>query len=65
MYAILVTALLATFVYLNLCISDAINARVNPYAAGKEPELAKLESKIKYILLVVMAFAWGAVIKYW
>lgn len=65
MYAILVTALIATLIYFNLLISDYINARVNPYAAGKEPEQAALISKIKYVLLTIMAFSWGAVIRFW
>lgn len=65
MYAILVTALISTLIYFNLLISDYINAKVNPYAVGKNPEDAVLISKIKYIILVVMAFSWGAVIRFW
>ena len=65
MYFILVLALISTFIYINLMLSDAINARINPYAAGKEKEEALLLSKIKYALLIIMAFSWGAVIRFW
>ncbi len=65
MYIILVLALFSTFIYVNLMLSDAINARINPYSAGKEKEEALLLSKIKYVLLVIMAFSWGAVIRFW
>lgn len=65
MYFILVWALVSTFIYVNLILSDAINARINPYSAGKEKEEALLLSKIKYVLLIMMAFSWGAVIRFW
>lgn len=65
MYFILVLALGFTFIYVNLILSDAINARINPYSAGKEKEEALLLSKIKYILLIMMAFFWSAVIRFW
>ena len=64
MYLIIVLALLSTFVYINLMLTDAINARINPYGAGKEEKVAMLLSKIKYVLLLIMAFSWGAVIRF-
>jgi hypothetical protein len=42
--------------------TDTINARVDPYSAGKEKEQALLISKIKYALIFIMALSWGAVI---
>lgn len=65
MYFLLVLALLSTFVYANLLLTDAINARINPYNAGQEKEQAILVSKIKYVLLFIMASSWGAVIRFW
>lgn len=64
MYFLLVLALLSTFVYVNLMLTDAINARINPYGAGSDEKTAVLIAKIKYALLVIMAFSWGAVIKF-
>ena len=65
MYFLLAIALLTTFIYINLCVSDAINARLNPYSADKKADMAELESKIKYGLLLAMAFLWSGVIRYW
>jgi hypothetical protein len=45
-------------------LTDAINAKINPYGAGHEKEQAVLLSKIKYVLLVIMAFSWGAIIRF-
>lgn len=64
MYFLIVLALLSTFIYVNLVVSDAVNARINPYAAGSDEKTAVLISKIKYALLIIMAFSWGAVIKF-
>lgn len=64
MYLIIVLALLSTLIYVNLMLTDAINAKINPYGAGHEKEQAILLSKIKYVLLVIMALSWGAVIRF-
>jgi hypothetical protein len=62
MYFLIVLALLSTFIYAHLMFTDTINARVDPYSAGKEKEQALLISKIKYALIFIMALSWGAVI---
>ena len=65
MYFLLVLALIATFVYLHLMAVDAINARLNPYGTEKDRDTALLIAKVKYGLLLIMAFSWGAVIRFW
>lgn len=65
MYLLLVLALIATFIYSHLMITEAINARLNPYGAEKDRETTVLITKIKYALLLIMAFSWGAVIRFW
>lgn len=62
MYFLLVFALLCTFIYINLTVVDIINTRA--YSANDQ-EQAVLISKIKYVLLILMAFSWGAVIRFW
>ena len=65
MYFLLVLALIATFIYCHLMITDTINARLNPYGTEKDNETALLIAKVKYGLLLIMAFSWGAVIRFW
>lgn len=62
MYFLLVFALLCTFIYINLTVVDIINTRA--YSANDQ-EQAVFISKIKYVLLILMAFSWGAVIRFW
>lgn len=62
MYFLLVLALLSTLVYVHLMLSDAINARVNPYDTGKDKDTAILISKIKYGFLIIMSLSWSGVI---
>ena len=62
----LIIALLATLIYINLLLSDAINLKVNPgFAASRNDETAVLIAKIKYVLLFVMAVFWGIIINHY
>lgn len=57
-----VVALLATFTYLNLILSDAINLRLNPaMGVSRDKDQAILVSKIKYVLILIMAITWGII----
>lgn len=58
-------ALISTFIYVHLMVTGALNARINPYDTGGDEKSAVLLSKIKYVLLVIMALSWGAVIRFW
>lgn len=60
----LAIALLSTLIYLNLVLSDAISARLNPYSgASRSEEQATTISKIKYWLLLIMAITWAIYIR--
>ena len=62
----LIIALLSTFVYINLLLSDAINMRTNPNAAASRNEdTAILVAKIKYFLLLLMAVFWAIIINHY
>ena len=61
----IIIALLSTFVYLNLILSDAINIRNNPGAsASRDANTAVLVAKIKYALILIMSVCWGIVINH-
>lgn len=64
MFLVIVLAILSSLIYMNLMLTDAINAKINPYGTGKDEKQAILLSKIKYALLVIMALTWGTVIRF-
>ena len=63
-----IIALLATLIYINLVISDSINARTGGLyltAANDKENYAVLISKIKYVLLLIMAVTWSIIIHHY
>ncbi len=63
MYFLLVIAFLSTLVYFNLVVSEIANSRINLFK-NNETDNSLLISKIKYVLIIIMALSWAAIIKF-
>lgn len=62
----LIIAILSTFVYINLLISELVNSRVNPAAvAGLGKDVLVTIAKVKYLIILIMSIFWGIVINHY
>lgn len=61
-YILFFLALATTFLYIHLMVTGMINSRLNPYSNGSKDDNAILVSKIKYVLLLIMALSWAGII---
>ena len=58
----LIIAILATVVWINITVSEVVNAKINPYTADNETD--KKRAVIKNYLALIMALFWAIVIRY-
>ena len=64
MLVILFIAILSSLIWLNITISDFINAKISPYYTGVIKIDERNKSKIKNTLLIIMALCWAIVLRF-